>query len=79
MNKALSEMMLIHAMYVELMPPNPMIEVIRQAINDDDEFDLTQSQTHDLWDDRSVTVERSKRETSTSKEGKIVGNGRKRG
>jgi hypothetical protein len=72
-------MMLIHAMYIEHIPPNILFEELRQAINGDEEPPLTLAQMHDLWEDRSVSVSRAKRETGTTKDGKPIGSGRKRG
>ena len=70
--------MLSHAMYVEHMPPNELLEAIRQAINQDDAYSLTLAQTHDLWDDRSVNVDRAQRDNVKAKEGKS-NTSRKRG
>ena len=74
----LNNMMLSHALYIEHMNPSALLEGIRQAINEDEKPPLTTAQVHDLWNDKTITVERAKRDGGTPKDGKSSAK-RKRG
>jgi hypothetical protein len=77
--KVLNNLMLTYSMYIEHIPSHKMLEDFREAINEEEEPHLTLPQMHDLWEDRAVGVGRAKRETGVTKEGKSMGNSRKRG